>query len=202
MKPEFHAKAQDAHLREVKKAHRPILINLWAPPGVGKSSNMAAIFNILKFKGLRVEMSPEVAKRHTYENNRMAMSDQFYVTACQEYLNFLLVGSVDFIVTDSPPGLGLLFCQQEDWAALYNLCQHYRRRYVNVDIRLVRDTSRTFQTYGRNHTEVESKAMDLTLDDLLARFTNQAVHRLADNSAAADIVAFVEREVAPYADIP
>lgn len=196
--PEFHVRSMDEHLQAVKDAHKPVLINLWAPPGVGKSCNMAAIFNILKYKGLRAEMSPEVAKRHTYENNRMALQDAFYVAGCQEYQNFLLIGSVDFIVTDCPPGLGLLYCMERDISALFGGVMHCRQRYVNVDIRLHRDPNRLFQTYGRNHSEQQSKALEWKLDGILSQLSNNVIHKMADNTSAAEIVSFVEKEVVPW----
>jgi hypothetical protein len=182
-------------MREMQRTHQPCVVRLWAPPGVGKSTNMAAIFNILKFKGLRAEMSPEVAKKHTYENNRMALTDPFYVAACQEYQNFMLRGQVDYIITDSPPELALLYCLDHDAPEMFSMVRHFRQRYRNIDVRLTRDPSRAFQVYGRNHTELQSKALENKLDGLLAQFTNRALVRLADNTAAADIVAWVEREL-------
>lgn len=192
---DFNATELQETMRKMQDVERPVLVNLWAPPGVGKSSNMAAIFNILKFKGLRAEMSTEVAKQFTYENNRMALTDPFYVAASQEYRNFMLKGQVDYIVTDSPPGMSLLYCLPKDREPLFEMVRHVRQRYANIDIRLLRDPAREYQVYGRNHTEAQSRALEGDLDAILGRLTNNAYHRLADHTASAEIVRWVEQEV-------
>lgn len=185
---------------EYAQANNPtVLINLWAPPGVGKSTTMAAIFNVLKHRGRRAEMAPEVAKLHTYENNRMALTDPFYAAACQEYRCHMLRGQVDYIVTDSPPALACIYCRKEDMEAVFEMARHCRRRYINVDVRLTRDPTRTFQTYGRNHTEEQSRALEGRLDRLLSRLTNDEYRTIADRAAPEEIIRFCDEEVLGYA---
>lgn len=138
---------------------KPIMVNLWAPPGVGKSTTAAMVFNVLKHKGYRTELSLEFAKDVTYEENWASFKDQFYITTMQERRNSRLIGKVDIIVTDSPPGLGLVYAPEGDRSLLWHLVMHWRQRYHNVDWMLTRDPDRPYQTYGRTQTQEESEGL-------------------------------------------
>jgi hypothetical protein len=138
---------------------KPIMVNLWAPPGVGKSMTAAMVFNVLKHKGYRAELTLEYAKDVTYEENWSVLKDQFYLAAMQERRNSRLIGNVDIIVTDSPPGLGLVYAPSGDRGLLWHLVMHFRQRYRNVDWLLTRDPDRPYQTYGRTQTVEESEGL-------------------------------------------
>lgn len=138
---------------------KPIMLSLWAPPGVGKSTTAAMVFNVLKVKGYKAELVMEFAKDITYEKNWKALEDQFFVGANQERRNSRLIGEVDIIVTDSPPGLGLLYCPARDKEIMRDLVLHWRTRYNNVDWYLTSDPDRKYQTFGRTQTEEESAAL-------------------------------------------
>jgi hypothetical protein len=146
---------------------KPVCINLWAPPGVGKSTTMTGLFTSMKHRGYRVEMAPEFAKQLSYENNRVALDDPFYVMANQEYRLSQLRGKVDYIITDSPPGISEAYCSQEDSVEVSCLAEHFRYRYVNLDVRLLRSPEHPHQTYGRHHTEQQSVALEATITRIM-----------------------------------
>jgi hypothetical protein len=139
----------------------PALINLWSPAGVGKSRTQAAIYHILKMEGARVEAPYEFAKELAYQDNRKAMTDPLYVTGVQEHRNWACLGSVDWIVSDSPTGISLLYIDptHELYDAITVIASDCRKRYRCFDVRLLR-TDRPYETYGRVHTEAQSKALD------------------------------------------
>jgi hypothetical protein len=115
----------------------------------------------MKHKGLRVELVTEVAKFYTYEANQTALKDQFLLLAQQEYRQRCIAEhGVDWIITDSPPMLGLAYASHDDLRILSTVAEHFRKRYVNYDILLTRDASRPYETYGRNESEAEAHRKD------------------------------------------
>ena len=84
------------------------------------------------------------------------------LTAC------ILVGKVDWIVTDSPVGLGIIFAPPKDRPLIREMVRHFRDRYRNIDIRLQRDPTRPYQTFGRSESEAESKSLDAHVDEVIA----------------------------------
>lgn len=120
----------------------------------------AMIFNVLKREGVRAELVTEFAKDITYERNWAAFEDQFFISANQERRSSRLIGQVDVIVTDSPPGLGMVYAKPEDAALMRALVMHWRGRYDNMDFHLLRDPEKAYQQFGRAQTEEESKSLD------------------------------------------
>ncbi len=177
----------------------PVLLDLWAPPGVGKSRTMAAVFSLLKNRGHRVELSPEVAKGHSYDGNANALGDPFYILGCQEFQNSRLIGKVDYIVTDCPVGMCVVYSSKEDAPMVAQLAMHVRSRYRCFDVRLTRDPGRHFETYGRQHTEEESLALEAKVDRVLAYMQTGPVFTVrADAGAAAKIVDWLDTEEFKY----
>jgi hypothetical protein len=71
------------------------VINLFAGPGAGKSTTMAAIFSSMKRKRLNVEMCPEWVKGASWEDRKQTFTDQGYILGKQNYLLHRLRGQVD-----------------------------------------------------------------------------------------------------------
>lgn len=143
------------------------IINLWAGPGVGKSRTAAGLFNLMKTRGHKVELVTEVAKFYTYERNLSALKDSFLLMSRQEYVQKIIADNgVDWIITDSPPMLGLAYAPKVDLPALHKMAEHFRGRYTNYDVCLVRDTSRPYEQYGRNQTLPEAQALDVRIHEL------------------------------------
>jgi hypothetical protein len=177
---------------------RPFLLNLWAAPGVGKSSLRARLFNMMKARGDLVEEVTEFAKDLTYEENMRALADQFYVTAMQEHRCFRLIGKVNFIVTDSPIGMGPVYASS-GVGTLRELIEAMRARYHNVDIYLRRDPKRPYRTYGRNQSEAESKALDLPILSEAIRFSRGKVYELqTSDDVHTNILQLFDREADIY----
>lgn len=170
---------------------RPIMISLWAGPGVGKSRTRAGLFNLLKYAGYVVEESHEFAQMLHNEKAWHTLRDSFFVMANQERNNSRLIGEYDMIVTDSPPGLGLAYCPQEEYPLLMENVKMWRRRYRNLDIRLLRDPERDYETYGRSQTLEEAKEIDRLLDQAMFQLNIEAPRLYGDKNAPEAIAALL-----------
>lgn len=80
----------------------PIVVNLFAGSGAGKSTCAARIFAMLKEQGLEVELATEYVKDMVWEKRTKVMECQPYIFGKQLYKLVRLSGVVDVIVTDSP----------------------------------------------------------------------------------------------------
>lgn len=144
----------------------PYCINLWAGPGVGKSTTAAGLFNLMKHRGYKVELVKECAKFFTYEGNHSALRDQCLLMCQQEYSQRIVRDHVDYIITDSPPAQGMAYASSEDKALLIQMSQHFRKRYGNLDVLLGRNPEKQYQRYGRNENEMQAIEMHTKVTQL------------------------------------
>jgi hypothetical protein len=149
------------------------VVNLYAGPGTGKSTTAAALFAELKYRGVNCEYVQEVAKWATWESRgQRFFSDQMRITAEQCYLQNILKGQVDIIITDSPVFVGSIYHDQSYPISALRACmvQTYEQ-YDNLDVFLVRDPSRGYNSSGRSQTEAEAiqkdKEMLMVMDTVL-----------------------------------
>jgi hypothetical protein len=166
-----------------------LFVNLFGPPGAGKSTIRAKVFYNLKMAGVNVEEVPEVAKDMVWEKRQMALNCQPYVFAKQLRNMERLIGQVDCIVTDSPVLLSSFYDQ---WYMLgepasfhtYVKEKFWRMRpFINVFI----DRVKPYNAAGRLQTEQESIAVGRAQRDWLAR--NDIPHfMLSGNEEAGDII--------------
>lgn len=148
---------------------RTKVVNLYAGPGTGKSTTAAALFAELKYRGVNCEYVQEVAKWATWEGRGdKFFADQMRITAEQAYLQNILKDQVDIIITDSPVFLGAVYHDRDYPVAALTACmiQTYEM-YDNLDILLVRNPNRGYNTKGRSQTENEAKQKDRELELLL-----------------------------------
>ncbi len=180
--------------------HAPKCINLWAGPGTGKSRTAAGVFTAMKSMGLRVELVTEKAKFYTYEGNVRRLKDQFLLMCQQEYCQRIVRDQVDWIVTDSPPGMGIAYARRLDRKVLHSMQEHFRNRYANFDILLLRDDTRPYQTYGRFQTEAEARDLDINIAGIWAECTVHMschdYHRLVADDLVIDTI--IEKVVEPH----
>lgn len=89
------------------------VINLFAGPGAGKSTTAADLFALMKMRGESVELVTEYAKDLVWGENFKSLENQLYILAKQDARLNRLVGKVEYIVTDSPILLGLLYSDKD-----------------------------------------------------------------------------------------
>lgn len=170
-----------------------LVVNLFAGPGTGKSTNTALIFGKLKIAGVNAEIVHEFAKDLVWEERHTALGYQPYIAGKQLYHVHRLLGKVDVIVTDSP----ILFCShiynKADGPAdacfrefvlqtfkSWNTFNVFLRR--NIDIH-------PFLEAGRNQTLAEAIELDRQIANLLTtKNIDHTVYAVQEGFATADVI--------------
>lgn len=141
------------------------VINIMGGPGTGKSTTAAGVFREMKIKGYEVELVTEYAKDMTWENRHNILEDQLYILAKQNRRIQRLQGKVEWVVTDSPLLLGLIYCRENYYKHFEPLVMDVWNSYDNTLILLGRDFE--YQPIGRNQTAEEALKVDVILNDFL-----------------------------------
>ncbi len=167
-----------------------VVVNLYGGPGTGKSTTMANIFSLMKMCGASVEMSPEWFKSAVWAGETHVLKDQLLIFAKQNHQLRQLNGKVDFIITDAPLLLGLVY---DDDPRLAELVRHTYGSYLNVHIFLNR--LKPFFQGGRVHNEDQSRELDGRVREMLRREIKAGdggIHVLdADEKVAQEIVDYL-----------
>lgn len=141
------------------------IINFWGGPGLGKSTSSAELFAYMKKAGYNVELVTEAIKDFIWENRTTIYSDQLYILAKQNRRIQRLIGKVDYIVSDSPILLGLIYTDPSYYKTFSNFVKELWDSYDNTNILLSR--SFEYQPLGRNQTEAEAIEIDKKVKDFL-----------------------------------
>ncbi|MGN0500232.1 MAG: LPD25 domain-containing protein, partial [Ruminococcus sp.] len=169
---ELH-KLVESHQNNIKKADnekQTIVINAFAGPGAGKTTSCLEIAEKLKKQGYVTEYVQEYAKELVYDNNFElldgSMQNQFNILKEQLRRVDRLYGKVDFIVTDAPLLLNLIYIKENSSEYKDSVTELFNE-FDNYNYFVERDTS-TFETEGRIHNLEQSLQIDDELKDTLA----------------------------------
>lgn len=154
------------------------VINLFAEPGAGKSTTASGLFFGMKHMGLRVELVTEYAKACVWEGKKQTLDDQLYVTAKQNHQMERLRGKVDFIITDSPLLLGLVYCKSTMFPSFRPLLKEVFDSYENFNVLIRR--SKKYCPEGRMQSEFEAANIALQIRDLLVDFNMPFVETIGN----------------------
>lgn len=141
-----------------------IVINLFAGPGVGKSTTAARIFAELKLMGVNCEMALEFAKDKVWEESFKTMDDQIYIFGKQFHKIWRLKDKVDVIITDSPLPISIVY-DKENSKAFHELIMEQFNKFNNFNFLIERGTD--YQEAGRVQTEEEAKEVDKVVKNVL-----------------------------------
>lgn len=166
-----YTKQHKERLHDLKADRTTIVINAFGGPGSGKTTSCMNICAELKKKGYNAEYVQEYAKELVYDNN-MEMLDgsaehQFDILKEQIHRMDRLIGKTDFIVTDSPILLNMVYNQQLT-PEYENMVSELSGQYQNFSFFMKRDENQ-FQTEGRIHNLAESKQKDTEIKSLLKK---------------------------------
>lgn len=145
------------------------VISLWAGPGAGKSTAAAGLFARMKRLRFHCELVTEYAKDLTYEKNYIALRNQMNVLGEQSYRIARLAGQTEYVITDSPLPLSLIYCKPEERDVLEPIVRHLWEQNDNISLVLKR-TDAPFVTYGRNETLEQAKNLDTLIHALALKF--------------------------------
>lgn len=147
------------------------VINLFAGPGVGKSTTGAVLYGMLSMSGYAVELIPEFAKVLTWQKHVTALQDQLYLFAKQDHrLEVLRDQPLDYVVMDGPLPNAALYVQGKYFDHFEPLVMEVFSSYDNVNFFLERDPSRQYQVAGRNETSQRAEEMCRRTLEFLDRY--------------------------------
>ncbi len=117
-------------------------LNLYAGPGVGKTTAMALLFGDLKQQRVNVEMVQEYAKELVWHGDQFDQQRIFEVQARRTSI----AAKTDFIVSDGPLLQQLIYA--EDPGLRRSIIAAYHR-YENIDVLLTRSSKAVYDPRGR-----------------------------------------------------
>jgi hypothetical protein len=151
------------------------IINLYGGPGCGKSSIAAGLLYELKRNHISCDAPYEFPKILAWDENYSAIKDQLYVVANQHRGIVKSYGKVDYIITDSPILLSLVYKNRymgnEYPSILYNesfdkmvVDIHFKYESVNV---LLKRGNTLHNNKERYQTLDESILLDIEIKNML-----------------------------------
>jgi len=142
------------------------VINLFGGPGTGKSTTAADLFSHMKWKNINVELVNEYAKEVTWDERHKILEDQLYIMAKQNHKLWRLQGKVDWVITDSPIVMALVYAGENYLPNHFRYLGHeIYNHYDNINIFLKRE--KPYHSVGRNQTENEARDLDAKIKNLL-----------------------------------
>lgn len=88
------------------------IINFYGGPSCGKTSKMLGVAAWMKEKRLNVEIAPEFVKFPVWEEHSSLIDNQLVLFAEQNRLLYSLLGKVDYVITDSPLLLSMVYVKK------------------------------------------------------------------------------------------
>lgn len=171
---------------------KPIVVNLFASPGSGKSTTASGVFYELKNMGINAELTGEYAKDLTWSKRQHTLQDQIYVFGKQHHRVWRLKEECNVIISDSPILLGLAY------APHYPKCFHETvfwafNQYNNINF--VINRVKPYNPKGRNQTEEESKGKHFQILSLLESYRVPFTEVNGDKSGVDTIVSEVLKKI-------
>ena len=150
------------------------IINFFGGPGIGKSTQAAGLYSLMKKNNMSVELTYEFPKILAWDENHSAIKDQLYITANQHRNISRLYGKVEYIIVDSPILFGMVYKDRygDDYPrGLYGdtfdtFLLDLFQKYDNINI-LLRRREEEYDKTGRFQDLKESREIDGTLRLLL-----------------------------------
>jgi len=146
-----------------------LIINFFGGPGIGKSTQSAGLFTKMKKSHMDVELTYEFPKIVAWEENHLAIKDQFYITANQHRNISRLYNKVKYIIVDSPIILGMVYKDrysvEPEYPAMFydesfdTFIVTLFKKYNSLNILLTRNDT-TYDENGRFQNLQESKQID------------------------------------------
>lgn len=179
-----------------------LIINFFGGPGIGKSTQSADLFSVMKKHHMDVELTFEFPKIIAWEENYSSIKDQFYITANQHRNITRLYGKVKYILVDSPIILGLVYKDRYNETPEYpatfyddsydNFILTLFKKYNSLNIFLKRNDE-TFDQNGRFQDLNESKEIDNEIKQKLIDNQIEFVEFNVNENTSLDIFKYITK---------
>lgn len=147
---------------------KPIVINIFGGPGVGKSTTAWKVSSALSELGYIVEYLPEFAKGLTWSNSHHVLRDQLYVFANQVHpLEMTRDKALDFVVVDSPLPTSLVYMPPDFYKSFEPLVIEVFKSFTNMTYLLRRETQ--YVDVGRSQSPEEATLIDKRIAEILKK---------------------------------
>jgi len=169
------------------------VICLYGGPGSGKSTTAAHLFALLKQEGKNAELVTEYVKNWVWEDRKILKGDQYYLFAKQSRSERLKYKEVDFIVTDAPVDLSVIY--ERKFEPKPHICELLVKKHLDIakdmgvkhhNIFLKR--IKKYNQKGRYQSEDEAKIIDQEIKEYLLEFYGGFIEIIGDNNAAENII--------------
>ena len=142
------------------------VINIIGGPGAGKSTSAADLFSAMKKKGYKCELVTEYAKDLVWQKSMTVLSNQIYVFGKQFHRIWRLKDQVDFIITDSPLLLSLIYNPPSE--TFEKLVHEQFSQFENINFFIARGTD--YDPVGRNQNLEQSIEIDNKIIEMFRMF--------------------------------
>lgn len=146
------------------------VVNLFGPPGVGKSTVRSGVFWLMKTVGLSVEEVSEYAKYLVLTGRTWQLErEQLYLLSKQHHKQLILAGQYEYAVTDSPLLLSAFYAPKPYFSGFEALVKEAFSSFENINFYLNRDLAGgQFEDTGRLHSRAQSLQVDQQMRAFLA----------------------------------
>jgi hypothetical protein len=178
---------------------RTTVINLFAAPGVGKSTLAARLYSEMKILTAyfgNTEYVQEYAKILVWSNNYDLLSDQEHVSSKQIEMLMPFIGNVDYIVMESPIELGLIYAAPMEVDAVHRRIEEVRGYYDTINIYIDRGEIQ-YECAGRMQTLEESTEIESRILGMLESggiWYNRVTNHKHIDSVILDILFYVKEK--------
>lgn len=141
-----------------------LIVNLFAGPGVGKSTIASGIFSELKWAGVDCEYVHEFAKWLVWQDHQSPLACQPFIYGTQLWMNECLQGKVEVLVTDSPVLLSLIYDKDNCDAWKHSVVKRFKKKnHMNFYLQRMKP----YNPNGRNQNEDEARQLDFDIHNML-----------------------------------
>lgn len=150
------------------------ILNLYGGPGVGKSTLAAYAFYRAKKAGVNAELVREYVKDWVWEGRTIGPFDQFYIMGKHIRKESLLYGKCEFVVTDSPVLLPVLYARLYSPQSVARGVEFAVKEFYEASAEQGNDNKhvllrrvKSYKQEGRFQNEDEARQIDYTVERLL-----------------------------------
>lgn len=175
---------------ENKKAvEAPHIIELYGPPGAGKSLAMHGLVYEMKKMGLRVENTPEFVKDLVYDGIKIdKLGGQLYILSEQNHRIARVMDSVDFIITDCPLPLIGSYTPPNYIRGFEEMLHNLHKTYKNVGYFINRNPEYEFENEGRYHDMEASDKKAVEIKEYLEKHKIKTTNFVAGDNLIGTII--------------